>query len=704
MVDGPSTLELLFIGDIKSSIFSGYRTLDKIFDFKTTKITIPNGFFGTYKEKKMIEFQLLFKEDENKKIIIQPKSFYFYIFVGKNKAYCFIDHDSENLFDICCLDEKVGVYYKDMELNEFNYLEDDTRSRIILINTPSKVKINNDKKIYTFIPYDLPEDNSIQISFFDSTGSNYSVKVISYEEISEELSIVKYLREKESNIKEFYKELEDLIKKKLDDVEILNTLVAGKNLIKINNNFSTRKDILNKALADDELYDLFYKYILWVICDLKYFTNNKEVKKGEKKQEKKEETITKELEDIIEINLPINIIFKYINKIYEKYKNDKDLLNYQRVLLFYSNTIFFIKIDNEIEYDKRKLEYVIKKNIEKNSVFDLSFKFIENFIDNLNSKSHLFYPLLLLDSGLYYKEGKTIYGFDFQKCDKIKEHLKDLLPEVFFIYNSDSIDNEKGFIYKGTKTIFLNKSTVLSGYIDNPQKEDLNTKIVKHYAMRISKCLMHEIFEHNKLLYQYKNGIGSPRYFYDKDKKFITMIPKAQKYKVYQNESNFFINEKEYLGESGNFFEYFFGFYKDELIIDFLYDIPEIGKLIDNVKYFTCEKLDFLKDYIIYKYLLKENKIEFHEKENTNIEEDINEMYQLSKYYNINIDEQKVQKKESKPDIKRKDESSQFLFLDIDEKVVKDYSYYLKKMEEAKTKNESRRYAKELLFHHLKKE
>ena len=474
-----SKLKLIFIGDIESSIFNGFMTLGNSYDFKTSEIVIPDELFKSQKEKAIIDFQLILKEKE--KIKSTPELFHLSVFNGLNKAYCFITLISEFSFDICCLDEKIEVQYENMKLDQFNYLENDTRTRIILINTPKGIRINNFYKPSSFQPPALSNYNSLQISFFDSSTQNYSVKGISSEEFSEEFTLINYLKEKKIVLKNFYEEFTKLIEQKEEDIEIYNELIGPIELERIDNNFTKRKDILNKAFNDDELFDLFYMYILWYICDLKYFP---------KKDEK------------IEYNLSIIILFKYIKEFYEKYKNDEDLLNYQKFLLFYSNTIFFIRIDNESIYNEYKLEYVNIKNINKNSVFGLSFKFLEDFINNLNSKSYVFYPLLLLDSGLYYKFDYTTYGFDFQSCDNVKEHLKDLFPDVFFTYELDSIDNEKGFNYKGMKIVFLNKSTILNNYKGNPQKEDTNIKIVKHYAMRTSKLFIHECFGHNKFIYK----------------------------------------------------------------------------------------------------------------------------------------------------------------------------------------------------------
>ena len=54
--------------------------------------------------------------------------------------------------------------------------------------------------------------------------------------------------------------------------------------------------------------------------------------------------------------------------------------------------------------------------------------------------------------------------------------------------------------------------------------------------------------------------------------------------------------------------------------------------------------------------------------------------------------------------IKRKDDDSKTMFFEmIDESEIKGFSYYSKKLKEAKTKEESRRYAREIIFNYIKK-
>ena len=274
--------------------------------------------------------------------------------------------------------------------------------------------------------------------------------------------------------------------------------------------------------------------------------------------------------------------------------------------------------------------------------------------------------------------------------------------DVFFVFEKkDLCQEEKGFTYKGFKIIFLNKFVVLNNFKGNPIKNDNNTRDVKHYAIRTTKFFMHETFGHVKFIYQKKIGPSSPRHFYNKEKKFMTMVTNDRQNK---NNSNYFIINQRYVGgESGNFLDYFFGMYEGKLIINLIYLIEGIGKLIDNVKYFTKENLKILKKYIVYRYILSKKTIKFEGRENTSLEEDIKEMREIFKEKGIKINENKSLKESHIIEVK-KDRQKGTLFFDANEKKIKNYSYYVKKIQESKTNNESNKYLKKLIFHHLKLE
>ena len=171
------------------------------------------------------------------------------------------------------------------------------------------------------------KDNSFQLAFFDDSLDYFSSKAVSKEEDSYEFSILNVLKQEKDCINSFHDKLKELIDKKLYDSELYKNLLGEFKLKRIKNNFSRRKDILKKAFNEEEkeLYELFYKYILWIICNIKYFPQK----------------------DDDDTDIPIDALYKNIKDFYEKYRDIGDLLNYQKILLFYSHTLFFVKLNNE---------------------------------------------------------------------------------------------------------------------------------------------------------------------------------------------------------------------------------------------------------------------------------------------------------------------------------------------------------------------
>ena len=89
------------------------------------------------------------------------------------------------------------------------------------------------------------------------------------------------------------------------------------------------------------------------------------------------------------------------------------------------------------------------------------------------------------------------------------------------------------------------------------------------------------------------------------------------------------LNEK-LSGESGKFFEYFFGKYcGNRLIIDLIFKIDYIGNLLDNVEYFVKEDLHELQKYIIYKYKITNYKDIKYDDNNLSFEDEIKKMEEI---------------------------------------------------------------------------
>ena len=212
-------LTIYFIGDKTNTPFSGYKIFEKIYDFDTNEIKFSKGINDSFKDKKMIDFQLILKKEAIEEL---PPVFHFFLYKGINIVYCFIMDDLTNLlFDYCFLDKNATVSYKNIVLKEFNYLENDSRSRIKLINSPPKIKINNIfHSLPAYVPQKLIKFSSFQIASFDASFENYSIKEISNEEISDEISIVNIINKNKDNLIKFFNEFESLIKKNETEMKI----------------------------------------------------------------------------------------------------------------------------------------------------------------------------------------------------------------------------------------------------------------------------------------------------------------------------------------------------------------------------------------------------------------------------------------------------------------------------------------------------
>jgi hypothetical protein len=352
--------------------------------------------------------------------------------------------------------------------------------------------------------------------------------------------------------------------------------------------------------SDNEYY-LMYLYFLWYILYICYCKNDN-------------------------YEIPIKTMVEYLNKFYYIYLEDKDLLPYQKVLLFYSNSVYFVRIQNTKIYESKELRLIKCKNSKEKSVYGLSLKFIKEFIHKLKSNSALFYPLLLLNNGEYYYQNKSIYGFDSQNCDNLKYHLNDLIPEVFFeIKNgfSEISNYDYGFNYKGLGIVFLNRDALLRKYNKNPELFEYNNlddeKKVKSYAVKVSKTLIHECFGHNKYIYNSPKIIDSPLRFFNNENNLVTIISPTS----YAND-NEFIMKGSYpdKGESGKFLEFFFGHYEQKMIISLIFEIDDISKLYDSVDYFVKDDLSEVRKYIIMKYVLKNRGYNYKENCDYNLEEE----------------------------------------------------------------------------------
>ena len=399
-----SKLIFNFLG--KNYFFSGFEVFGEFHTFNDKEIKIPESQFKPENDRLLIDLKLKLIENED----LNNTHYCFYAPFGITKVNCFLNIDDGCLFDFICLNNNFTMKYKNNLEIIINSIDNGHRSRIILLNAPQEIIINDEiVRISKFIPEMLNDDfKSFQLSIFDSKFQKFATKAIIPEIINDNYIIDFLIKIKES-ITKFYIKFKNLIDKGENKIELYKEIFDKFSFESIIINFSKKKSILKELFKEKEyLYDLIFYYMLWHICDIYFFQKqikNNEIIDGNKIIEKNEIIgMVKNSENKEEFKpyFTINVVFSYINSYYEKYKKDDDLLIYQKVLLFISNVYFFIGMKSEEEYKKSNLKYVILDKSEENSVFKISIKFLNDFIDSLNNKSEIFYPLLLLDSGIYY--------------------------------------------------------------------------------------------------------------------------------------------------------------------------------------------------------------------------------------------------------------------------------------------------------------
>ena len=118
-----------------------------------------------------------------KDINCQTYTYRFHVYYGVNKAYLFLWKYTQILYEIC-FKEQQKVVYDSIVLDNTDYFDNDSRRRMIIINAPFQMKIEGCLKyIYEYISAKLrnPNENSYQVSIFDSSNSYIAAKIIKKE-------------------------------------------------------------------------------------------------------------------------------------------------------------------------------------------------------------------------------------------------------------------------------------------------------------------------------------------------------------------------------------------------------------------------------------------------------------------------------------------------------------------------------------------
>ena len=595
-------LFLKFIKKEKTHFFA-VKLLQRQFSTKCDKLEINideinANLFKDSKEKKIIDFEMLSVDDPLEPLEGNSNiKFKMNLFYGINKAYCFLSKKKGQLIEYNFIDHQ-DIYYGKIKLDEFD--GNDFVKRLVLINAPTKIMINNE---LIYLPSLVSKlivkgENSFEICDCNYENKSFAIKIIKNEEIIDWYSKINLQKDQ---LVKFYGEFTNLVKNQVKNKDTFKELYKRYSIKPYEVFFSRSKSELNKQFKTEDDFQLIHLYLLWHFIDSAVRSQN--------------------------IEIPIKDLYDEIEYLYQLYLKEKDLYLYEKAMLFYSHVSFFFEKNNIAKYKSSNLKFIIKRrDIKDNSIYGLSFSFLKNFINGLKAESYLFFPLLMLDSGIYYNNDdmndkhNNIYGYNRESCDIIKSHLEELIPELFFEYDDEENDvyKEHGINFKGYHVIFLNRKIILKNFNKDPSnyayQNGVEEKLFKHYSVRVSKTMMHESFARDKIIFNKSNAIKSPLKFYNRQKILVEMVPNISFVSNLDNRIEYFKVPKDSKGESGKFFEYFFGIFNGRLIIDLIYEIDNLEKLYDNVKIFLSENLDELQKYIINKYKIKYYKLDYKEK------------------------------------------------------------------------------------------
>ena len=497
-------------------IYNEFILDGEIFDINKGVLEIKIA-FNDNEEKlgiKVCHYELRIKEIQNSNV--QNSKGLFEVYLGDNIGYCFLDNIG-SAFELSFLFLNDENKFEEFSNKEITYSINNT----LLYNKKDYIPLKldklgtNDRLNLLLINCDkdaiieLSNNNCIEIENIISKIDNFS-KFESYQicfnNIDKKDFVYRKIVQNENlNFDMIYNKNKDEINKIYDN---LNLIIFQNNnineidesiLSKIYNNSKEKykdiksiierkylygRDILGKRLDKEEYIDFIFK-VTFFICIY--------------------ELICKKIfEDKVKIDK------KYLIEAKDRLLKNKDKIYKEKSLKIYEKILLILELWNTQLYLNEKndeLNYIIINNIDKDSPLDLAIKFFYQFIQELDLSSNFYYPLLLIDSGIYTinlgessnKKNISTHGLNMLSLDKIKSHLIDLMPSVLISHN-DSDTKLSGYTNVSTGLISLNLSTFISKgiYI---QRKIINEYEAKNYAFLIVRHLMHEMLGHKKSNY-----------------------------------------------------------------------------------------------------------------------------------------------------------------------------------------------------------
>ena len=588
----PATIKLNFFGNTNNTIIGYQLSFQNGIQFlKNESVTfnIPDNVFKYGKDKTLINIQLFGANLKEKKV------HKFFVYYGDNKAYVQLKYLSDISYEIIFNGNHINkLNLSEKEFTELDTMGNNKLKRLILINySDSYLFINNNGyNLLDIIRLNCTDviSNSYQLIELDYSKKEYIVKPIEDKKKFD----VEFFKKKKDKILSFEGQLNILFKSNDEEYDLIKENIVNRfsdiinhETLYMNGSEEYLNELFNNNLFLNE--ELFYNYFL---CNF-FLKNGNDFNKTNRNVVKA--FIDKINEFIIKLIFPLKNI-----EVYEKIKVINSLF-----LIYYD----FKSIE---EINSLKLKLVVVQNKESNSIIDKVMNFFENFIQGLDYNSLIFHNLLLLDSGFGYFKNEMVYTFDLTNLEKIKYHLKMILPKIiiFYHYECDEIaftSPEFGGICINEFHLLTNISADLT-YLDYNGNSLLfiNEDIKDEIAMNIVIDMFHESFGHTKFSLS-SNGIDSPKKIVNAQNKIIK-LKYVGDFVENDNNSEYILTSNNQKGDSGHFFELCYGKYENILILKLLRDMKNKGKLIQRSDLFT-DSINKLKEYVILRKILEKKNV-----------------------------------------------------------------------------------------------
>ena len=350
---------------------------------------------------------------------------------------------------------------------------------------------------------------------------------------------------------------------------------------------------------------------------------------------------------------------------------DQNLKIYEKILLFID--IIYYEIIYEGDH---KLHYYHVKDMKNGSPLYLAYHFLNKFIDDLNYDSNFYYPFLLIDGEKYnckYMKNNCVnlistYGFNMISLETIKNHLKDMIPDIILYSNFNNMEAVKGNTNHFSGDVMINSSYFADINIIENKLDEFTSK---HYAFILAKILIHEVFGHKMSCYSKSqisyNSIISFRDVYG-NIKFISSHDKNGD--LFQDKNLILSNEEidSFEGDSALLIDYFFGkidnIYTYQ-VIDSIEKRTNLSVLLDSKLLHT--DLENFKEYIKLKTIITASVPKMEISKELNIYEQIDIMKKKIMEQKI-VKEQKKTIKEIFQDITKKPITKKRINLNIRKK------------------------------------